>query len=160
MRRRVLVCLLLTILPWSGPGLAGITAYEFGDPVKEGRFKALTEQLRCLVCQNQTIAESNAGLARDLKAVTYRMIREGRSDEEIVQFMVERYGDFVLYRPPFKSVTALLWAGPPLLLVAGIAALVLLIRRRAASAPQPSALTQTERQRLGELLKRTGDRSQ
>lgn len=159
MRPALLMAIFLSVLPWSGPSPAAITAYQFDDPVQERRFKELTGQLRCLVCQNQTIAESNAGLARDLKDVTYRMIHEGRTDEQIVNFMVERYGDFVLYRPPFKPVTALLWAGPPLLLAAGMAALLLLVRRRFGSEPGVHALSPAERQRLNRILKRTEERS-
>lgn len=159
MRPALWMALFLSVLPWSGPAAAAITAYEFDDPAQERRFKALTEELRCLVCQNQTIAESNAGLARDLKDITYRMIREGRNDEQIVSFMVERYGDFVLYRPPFKPVTALLWAGPPLLLAAGLAALILLVRRRSGTGPGARGLSPADRQRLNRLLERTEDQS-
>jgi cytochrome c-type biogenesis protein CcmH len=90
------------------------------DPVANKRAVALAEELRCLVCQNQTIADSHAGLAVDLRHQIREQIAEGRSDREIIDFMVERYGDFVLYRPPLKGTTLLLWFGPPLLLVLGI----------------------------------------
>jgi cytochrome c-type biogenesis protein CcmH len=86
--------------------------------------------LRCLVCQNQNLADSNAELAQDLRAQVYQMIQSGKSDQEIIDFMVMRYGDFVLYKPPFKLKTALLWAGPFLLLIIGIGYLIIYLRRQ------------------------------
>ena len=100
------------------------------DAAIEARLKGLAEELRCLVCQNQTIADSNAPLALDLRNQIRGQIAQGRSDDQIRAYMVERYGDFVLYKPPFKAVTAILWAGPFLLLLAGIWALVAIVRRR------------------------------
>jgi cytochrome c-type biogenesis protein CcmH len=93
------------------------------DPVAAARAVQLANELRCLVCQNQSIAESNAELAVDLRREIRAQIAAGRSDREIVDFMVSRYGDFVLYRPPFKGTTLLLWAGPLLLVLAGFWAL-------------------------------------
>lgn len=101
------------------------------DPVLEARMLKITQELRCLVCQNQTVADSHAGLADDLRAEVRRMLLEGKSDQQIVDFMTARYGDFVLYRPPVKGSTWLLWFGPGLLLVGGVAALVIALRRRA-----------------------------
>ena len=102
------------------------------DPVEAQRAVRLAEQLRCLVCQNQTIADSNAPLAVDLRTQIREQIVEGRTDGEIVEYMVGRYGDFVLYRPPFKATTALLWIGPALLLLIGAAVLArnLAVRRQ------------------------------
>jgi cytochrome c-type biogenesis protein CcmH len=107
------------------------------DARVERRLKDLGEQLRCLVCQNQTIAESNAGLALDLRNQIRAQIAAGRSDDEIRAYMVARYGDFVLYKPPLKATTVLLWIGPFVLLGVGIAVLawVVLRRRRGAAAP-------------------------
>jgi len=107
------------------------------DAKVEQRLKDLGEQLRCLVCQNQTIAESNAGLALDLRNQIRAQIAAGKSDDEIRAYMVARYGDFVLYRPPLKATTVLLWIGPFALLGVGIAVLawVVLGRRRGAAAP-------------------------
>ena len=109
------------------------------DPKVEARLKSVAEELRCLVCQNQTIADSNAPLALDLRQQVRKMIADGKSDDEIRAYMVARYGDFVLYKPPFKPATALLWLGPGLLIVAGFAGMFLMIRRRrdavAAAAP-------------------------
>jgi cytochrome c-type biogenesis protein CcmH len=100
------------------------------DPVLEKRMLAVATELRCLVCQNQTIADSNADLAVDLRNQVREMLRQGKSEREIVDYMTARYGDFVLYRPPVKNTTALLWFGPPLLLVAGLITLWLILRRR------------------------------
>jgi len=101
------------------------------DPAVEARVMSLANVLRCLVCQNQTIADSNAELAVDLRNQLRDQVKAGRSDEQIIDYLVARYGDFVLYRPPVKLTTVLLWAGPFVLLVAGLAGLTLTLRRRA-----------------------------
>jgi cytochrome c-type biogenesis protein CcmH len=100
------------------------------DPVAAARAVTLANELRCLVCQNQSIAESNAELAVDLRRQIKEQIAAGKSDGEIVNFMVQRYGDFVLYRPPLRGTTLLLWSGPALLLVVGLAVLVFSVRKR------------------------------
>lgn len=100
------------------------------DPELEKRVLAVSVELRCLVCQNQTIADSNADLAVDLRNQVRDMLRQGKSEREIVDYMTARYGDFVLYRPPVKNTTALLWFGPPLLLGGGLLGLWLILRRR------------------------------
>jgi cytochrome c-type biogenesis protein CcmH len=100
------------------------------DLVAEKRLQGLSEELRCLVCQNQTIADSNAELAQDLRREIRGMIKEGKSDKEIIDFMVTRYGDFVLYRPPVKGITLLLWGGPVGLMLFGLFALQRYLRRR------------------------------
>jgi cytochrome c-type biogenesis protein CcmH len=121
------------------------------DPVAATRAVQLANELRCLVCQNQSIAESNAELAVDLRRQIREQIAAGRSDGEIVDFMVTRYGDFVLYRPPFKAATLLLWLGPALLVLAGFWTLARALRaRRQAQAPPP--LTPEERARAERLL--------
>jgi cytochrome c-type biogenesis protein CcmH len=94
---------------------AGLESYEFVDAAEEQRFKALIAELRCMVCQNQSLLDSDAGLADDLRRETYNLMKTGRDDAQIVQFLVDRYGDFVLYRPPLKPSTYLLWFGPVLL---------------------------------------------
>jgi cytochrome c-type biogenesis protein CcmH len=101
------------------------------DPALEARVLKLAAELRCLVCQNQTIADSHAGLAVDLRNQVREMLRQGKSDKEVLAYMTARYGDFVLYRPPLKDSTALLWLGPAALFGAGIVVLVLVLRRRA-----------------------------
>ncbi len=100
------------------------------DPAIEARMLTIAGELRCLVCQNQTIADSHAGLAEDLREEVRVMLRKGETDEQIIKYMTDRYGDFVLYRPPVKPTTMLLWFGPAALLVGGSAALLLVLRRR------------------------------
>ena len=123
----------------------------FSSPEHEHRYHALIDELRCLVCQNQTIAESNAHLASDLRREVYRMVEEGRSAEEVVGFMVARYGDFVLYRPPLRGGTVLLWAGPFLLAAVGLTMLAVHHRRRRRRAPA-APLVAEERERLRRFL--------
>ncbi|HZW12651.1 MAG TPA: cytochrome c-type biogenesis protein [Noviherbaspirillum sp.] len=119
------------------------------DPVLEKRVMELSEELRCLVCQNQTLADSHAELAMDLKSQVREKLASGMSNQDVIDYMVERYGDFVLYRPPVKGATWLLWFGPFLLLVVGIGVLVLKLRKR--RAPE-EALPDTELQRAASLL--------
>ena len=119
------------------------------DAPLERRVTSLAHELRCLVCQNQTIAESNAPLAVDLRNQIREQLAAGKSEKQVVDFMVERYGDFVLYRPPFKATTILLWAGPFIFLIAGFWFLLRFLRRRQMPAPQPSA---AERSRAAKLL--------
>ena len=126
--------LLLLMLVCAG-AMAKEAAPVAADPVLEARVTAITAELRCLVCQNQTIADSNSGLADDLRNQVREQLRKGASDAQVLQFMTDRYGDFVLYRPPFKASTALLWIGPTALLVIGLGALVLVLRRRSKLAP-------------------------
>ena len=122
------------------------------DPKVEARLKAVSEELRCLVCQNQTIADSNAPLAVDLRQQVRAMIRDGKSDDEIRAYMVARYGDFVLYKPPFNAVTAVLWVAPGLLIVFGFTVMfVMLRRRRDAGAGSPPA-DATRRREIEALL--------
>ncbi len=104
------------------------TPMEFNDPATELRFKNLTEELRCLVCQNQSLADSHAELAQDLRNEVYKMVIAGDSDKEIIDYMVTRYGDFVLYRPPVKNTTYFLWFGPFLILLIAIIIIARVIR--------------------------------
>jgi len=119
------------------------------DPVLEKRVQALTEQLRCLVCQNQTIADSHADLAIDLKKQVREKLAQGMSEKEIIAYMVQRYGDFVLYRPPVKSTTWLLWFGPFLLMLGGLALLAVKLMRRA---PETNEMPAADLQRAAALL--------
>ena len=109
---------------------AAVEVKKFETQEQELRYKNLLEELRCLVCQNQNLAGSDAGLAQDLRKQVYKMITAGDSDEEILDFMVTRYGDFVLYRPPFKAATFLLWVGPFIILAIGLLVLIRFIRQR------------------------------
>lgn len=106
---------------------------EFQSVAEELRFRELAEELRCMVCQNQSLADSGAGLAEDLRKEVIRLMREGRSDEEIKTYLADRYGDFVLYRPPVKPATWPLWFGPIVLFVIAAAALIYTVRRRSAA---------------------------
>jgi cytochrome c-type biogenesis protein CcmH len=119
------------------------------DPEMEKRVTALATELRCLVCQNQTLADSNAPLAVDLRNQIREQLKSGKSEQDVMDFMVARYGDFVLYRPPFKATTIALWAGPFVFLVLGAWLLVRLLRRR--TAPEPE-LSDAERARAAKLL--------
>ena len=103
----------------------------FKDPALEARYQALTKQFRCLVCQNETIADSNADLAGDLRNEVHKMLAAGKTDQQIKDYMVDRYGDFVLYKPPVQDNTILLWAGPFVLLALALGIVAMAIRRRA-----------------------------
>jgi cytochrome c-type biogenesis protein CcmH len=123
-----LLSLLLALLACVAQG--GEAAPAAADPAPEARMNRITAELRCLVCQNQTIADSHSGLATDLRQQVREMLQRGQSEQEIIDYMTARYGDFVLYRPPFKASTVLLWLGPLLLLVVGVLTLVRVLRRR------------------------------
>ena len=123
--------LLALLLACVGQALAIDTEAAFDDPVLQHRYESLNRELRCLVCQNQTIADSNATLAQDLRREVREMIAAGKTDDEIRDFMIERYGDFVLYRPRMTGQTLLLWAAPALLLLIAAIVLVRVVRQRA-----------------------------
>jgi len=127
-------------------------AAQAADPVAEKRLQGLSEELRCLVCQNQTIADSNAELAQDLRHEIRGMIAAGKSDKEITDFMVARYGDFVLYRPPVKGITLLLWGGPIALMLLGLFALQRYLRQRARRMGEDQPLSADDAGRANALL--------
>lgn len=120
------------------------------DPVLERRLQNLARELRCLVCQNESLAASNAPLAEDMRREIREQMRAGRSDREVVDFLVQRYGNFVRYRPPFDATTLLLWLGPALMLAAGATVLIVSLRRRPRTAAGP--LTEHEQARLRSAL--------
>jgi len=122
------------------------------DPVLEARMTRITAELRCLVCQNQTIADSNADLAQDLRRQVREMLARGDDDAKIIRYMTDRYGDFVLYRPPFKATTALLWIGPFALVLLGAGIFLVLVRRRRAAQLPPEEVTRDRRAELEKLL--------
>ncbi len=128
--------------------------YEFDDDEQLERYKVLIYELRCLVCQNQNLADSNAELAADLRREVHRMILEGKSSEDVIDFMVARYGDFVLYRPPLKAKTVLLWGGPFVLGIGGVVLLLLQLRRRRRTQTASMPLSDDERARLDTLLEK------
>ncbi len=121
------------------------------DPALEARARTISKQLRCLVCQNQSIDDSNADLARDLRILVRERLMQGESDEAVIDFVADRYGDFVLLRPPFKAITLVLWLGPPALFILGAAAVVLYFRRRRATQAAPP-LSAEEQRRIDILL--------
>jgi len=151
MKRLVLVLIVVAIALSPMLLLADAVPTE-KDPVAAARAVALSEKLRCLVCQNQTIADSNAELAADLRRQIKEQIAAGKSDKEIVDYMVARYGDFVLYQPPVKSTTLLLWAGPALLVLIGFIVLARSVRARRSVSEAP-ALSAEERERAARLLR-------
>jgi len=151
MKRIKLVLLALLILGTSVPAMAGVDALAFKDQAQEQRYRKLAEELRCLVCQNQSLADSNADLAHDLRVELLRQINQDKSDQEIIDYLVSRYGDFVRYKPPFKTSTWLLWFGPFLILLAALFAAVRVMRSRA-HAQAPESISNAEAERLQALL--------
>ncbi|MCG4453660.1 cytochrome c-type biogenesis protein CcmH [Pseudomonas sp. MMS21-TM103] len=139
-----------------GTAQAAIDTYEFADEAQRQRYRSLIEELRCPKCQNQNIADSDAPIAMDLRAEVYRMMGEGQSNEQIIDFLVSRYGDFVLYKPPVTARTLLLWYGPAGLLLSGFVLLgVVVLRRRGRKSVGSSGLSADEQQRLAALLNHT-----
>ncbi|WP_137888086.1 cytochrome c-type biogenesis protein [Pseudomonas sp. 2FE] len=136
-----------------GVAQAAIDTYEFADEAERARFRQLTQELRCPKCQNQDIADSNAPIATDLRREIVRMLGEGKSNEQIVEFMVDRYGEFVRYKPALTARTWLLWYGPVGLLIGGLLVMgVLVLRRRKEAAAGVATLSAEERARLDALL--------
>lgn len=135
----LLACLLLALLPsLQAPAqtVRNVAPLEFRDRAEEQRFHALVSELRCVMCQNQSLADSNAPIAHDLRREVFDLMREGQSDDEIEAFLVGRYGEFVLYRPQLGASTWLLWFGPALLLLVGAVLIVRIVRRRSARGVQ------------------------
>ena len=163
MKRLLAAALLLCSLT----ATAAIDTYQFRNDGERERYRVLVEELRCPKCQNQNLADSNAPIAMDLRREIHRMLEEGQTDEQIVNYLVDRYGDFVRYRPPVDSRTWLLWYGPAALLLLGLGVVgVIVLRRRRSSAARPMAastgepadtLTAEERARLDQLLNKKAD---
>ena len=143
----------------AGAAHAAIDTYEFADDAERARFRELTQELRCPKCQNQDIADSNAPIATDLRREIYRMLGEGKSNQQIIDFMVDRYGDFVRYKPALTGKTAVLWFGPLALLVGGVVLIGVIVgrRRRVSQAEGADSLSAEERQRLAALLDKNQD---
>jgi len=145
------VTYLILLVFCMAPGLTAQIAQPVEDPQYEHRMKALTQQLRCLVCQNETLAESQADLAQDLRREIRDQMKAGKNDQEILAFLTQRYGDFVLYNPPIKATTYLLWFGPFVLLLAGTAVLYRYVKRRR-DLINEKPLTAEEHRRAEKLL--------
>jgi len=149
-RRCGLAVLVLVLLGFAGPARAVNPDEVLADPALEARARALSQELRCLVCQNQSIDDSNAELAHDLRVLVRDRLKAGDSDAQVIAFLRARYGEFVLLDPPVERATWALWFGPPLLVLAAAAGIVLAIRRRRPAPPAP--LDPDERARLQALL--------
>jgi cytochrome c-type biogenesis protein CcmH len=138
-----------------------VVTYDFATAEQEALFIKLSEELRCLVCQNQSISDSNADLAKDLRDEIYGMLQQGKSEAEIVDFMVVRYGDFVLYRPPMKPVTWLLWFGPAVALLVGFVVVIRIVKKLKRAAAVEMSAEEAERlkqlQSEAQLTKNSGD---
>lgn len=148
---RLLLTLCLLLAPLSA--LAVIETYEFSEPGLEERYHALSQELRCPKCQNQNIADSNAPIAQDLRKILYQQLEKGASDQEILEYMVARYGEFVRYRPRFDGAGVLLWLFPLILLVCGGLVLMLNLRKgRDTEAPGDEILSEQQKAQLDALL--------
>ncbi|MFJ7145802.1 MAG: cytochrome c-type biogenesis protein [Pseudomonas protegens] len=140
----------------AGVAHAAIDTYQFANDTDRERFHELTKELRCPKCQNQDIADSNAPIAADLRKEIFRMLGEGKDNQQIIDFMVDRYGDFVRYKPALTGKTALLWFGPAGLLLGGLVIIAVIVRRRRVErSDSPNTLSVEERQRLDQLLDKT-----
>ena len=145
--------LLILASAWNFPVLAVNPDEILADPVLEGRAREISKGLRCLVCQNQSIDDSNADLARDLRVLVRERLTAGESNRQVIAFVTVRYGDYVLLEPPLKPTTYLLWFGPAAILLAGGAAVIMFLRRRTRLAMSGSApLSDDERRRIERLL--------
>jgi cytochrome c-type biogenesis protein CcmH len=148
---RLCTCLGLLLLSFSS--LAAIEVHEFDNDVDRQRYQTFIDEMRCPKCQNQNLAGTNSPIAMDLRRELELMIKDGKSDKEIVDFMVERYGEFILYRPRLSPATMLLWGAPVFLLVFGVIVLLLIVRkRRRLDIAVDAGLSSTERERLASLL--------
>ena len=145
----LVLCLLALPLP------AVVEYHPFSDPQKEQAYQTLISELRCLVCQNQTIADSNADLAKDLRQQVYEMLQQGKSQQDVVDFMTQRYGDFVMYRPALTLKTSLLWLGPIGFLLIGIIVILVLVRHKKAASH--TSLDPKQQTRLNEILQQGED---
>lgn len=137
------------------PAFAKVEALTFTTPKKEATYEHLIRELRCMVCQNQNLADSNAELAADMRKEVYEMVEDGKTVDQIKDYMLARYGDFALYRPPVKSTTWALWFGPFVLVGVGLIVLVMLVRQRRRDPEQSANLSAEERERAEALLKQT-----
>jgi len=151
MKQLCLRVLLLVGLVVSGSSLAAVDTYEFADEQTRERFHQLNGELRCPKCQNQALGDSNSAIATDLRREVYRLLSEGKTDRQIKDFLVTRYGEYILYRPELSSHTLMLWLAPLLLLLIGLVVVVVLVKRRR-SAEKSTTLNVNEQENLKALL--------
>ncbi len=152
--RRMAPIMLVGVLTLGMAQAFTLEEFTFEDPARAGEFRDLIGELRCLVCQNESLAGSQAGVAQDLREEVYRMMQEGKSRKEVVDFLVARYGDFVLYEPPIRPSTYILWFGPFLFVALGAFLLLRTLQRKKAEPEQD--LSDAERARLDRILAKTG----
>ncbi|MGH6931346.1 MAG: cytochrome c-type biogenesis protein [Dongiaceae bacterium] len=158
MRRRIAICFALMVAAaWLSTALAVEPGEMLGDPALEARARAISRELRCLVCQNQSIDDSNADLARDLRLLVRERLQAGDKDQEVRQFLVARYGEFILLRPSIGPATYALWFGPAVMLVLALVIIRGFFQRQKARPRTVDDLTPEERRRIQDLLVRQGD---
>jgi cytochrome c-type biogenesis protein CcmH len=159
MLNKMLLIIVLTAIALMVTSMANaspVETFQFRDEVTKIRFQALTKELRCPKCQNQNLADSNSPIAADLRAELYELLQQGKADSEIVNFMVSRYGEFVLYRPRVSSLTYILWFGPALLILIGIIVVIIILRKKPA-AKTDLALSSQQQDKLQQLLQSSKD---
>lgn len=157
MLNRVVFIIVLAVTTFFVAGAANaspVETFEFRDEVTKVRFQALSKELRCPKCQNQNLADSNSAIAIDLRRELYELLQQGKADSEIINFMVSRYGEFVLYRPRVSSLTYILWFGPALLILIGVIVVIVILRKKAAVKTDLTLNTQ-QQEKLQQLLKTT-----
>ena len=143
---------LLSVVWFSSANASPVDTFEFEDDATKLRFQILSKELRCPKCQNQNLADSNSKIAVDLRKNLYNLLQEGKSDQEILDFMVYRYGDFVLYRPQLKQQTYILWFGPLIILLGFIASLIFVLRKRNRAKASELNLSSNEQANLDDIL--------
>jgi cytochrome c-type biogenesis protein CcmH len=156
---RFFILLLLMFASWLSH--ANVEVYQFDNPAQEETYKELIEELRCLVCQNQSIAESNAELAQDMRRKTYELVKSGKTKSEVRAYMAERYGDFMLYSPPLKPMTWVLWFGPLVALLAGFVFVARIMRQQKKNRLNEMSSEEIERLKAlrseAQAMKKAGD---
>lgn len=152
-QRLIMVVLVLVLFGWTASySVAQVDVHQFNNPAQEAQYRAMIEELRCPKCQNQNLAGSDAPIAQDLKQKTYELVKDGQSDQQIRDYMSERYGDFISYRPPVRPSTWILWFMPPVLLVLALTGWLLMVRRRSQRQPKAVGLSAAEQAKLDQLL--------
>ncbi len=145
------MCVLFTLTIQASP----VDTFEFKDEVTKIRFQALTKELRCPKCQNQNLADSNSPIAADLRKQVYQQLQQGRADSEIIDYMVDRYGEFVLYRPRVSTLTYVLWFGPAFILLLGALVVVFILRSKAKDDVDDANLSTEQQQQLNKILNKS-----